>query len=128
MNRDGDFPLTLAQRHLQLLQHADVTAQAHQTPLVFQCLLQPAQIPGGVVHVGFLHLDVVQADQRIDLDVARLGGLAHHLAVHLAACRYVDHHIAQHLGGAGQPATGVQSAAFGVVFLDVTEGREVGGA
>ena len=125
VHRDGDFPPTLAQRNLQLLKHPDVTAQTDQAPLVLQRLLHAAQIPGGVVHIGFLHLDVVQADQRIDLDVARLGCLAHHLAVYLAACRDVDHHIAQHLGRARQPATSVQATALGVVFLDVAEGRKV---
>ena len=98
MHRHGDLPLALAQRFLQLLQHDHIAGQLGQAPFKFERVFQPAQVAAGVVHIGLLHLDIVQAYQRVELHVIGFGLLAHHLLVHLAAGRHVDHHIAQHLG------------------------------
>ena len=125
---DGHLPLALAQRRLQLLQHAHVALEARQPPLELERVLEPAEVAGGIVHVGRLHLDVVQADHGIELDVVRLGGLAHDLAVHLAVGRHVDDDVALDLRRAGKAPPGRHRLAAAVVLLDGAERREVGGA
>ena len=63
------------------------------------------------MHVRFAHLHVVQARDRVEGDLARLGGLAHHLAVHLAVRRHIHHQVALNLRLAGQaPARGERPA------------------
>ena len=49
-------------------------------------------------------LDVVEADDRVDLDRMRVGLLAHDLAVELALRRDVDHDVAGDTGGAAEAA------------------------
>ena len=53
---------------------------------------------------GSRDLDIVQADDRIDLDRMRLGALAHDLTVDLALGRHVDDEIAADLRLAAEPA------------------------
>ena len=65
MHRHGDLPVARAQGLLQLLQHDDIAGQIGQPPLELQRVFQPAQIAAGVVHIGLLHLDIVQANQRV---------------------------------------------------------------
>lgn len=48
---------------------------------------------GGIVHVRLVDLDVVKRDDRVELDAACLGALAHHLLVHLGIGRDVDHQV-----------------------------------
>ena len=123
---DRHLPAALAQRGLQLLQHADVAGEAGQPPLEVERILQPAQVAGRIVHVGLLHLDVVQAHDRIELDVVRFGGFAHHLPVHLAVGRHVDDEVAQHERRARQPASGRHRLVAAVFLLDGAERRQVG--
>ena len=81
MDGDGDLPLALAQRLLQALDDPQV---AYRGPVRPHCsrerLLQPLEVAGRIVHVGLGHLDIVEPDHRIELDVAHLGALAHDLA------------------------------------------------
>ena len=125
MHGDGDFPLPLAQRRLQALQHRQVAAQRAELPLPVQRLKQPLQIPGRVVHVRLAHLDVVQVHDRIKRDRALVGGLAHHLAMHLAACGHVDNEVALNLRGAGEAVPGRQRAALRVALLGRAHGGEI---
>ena len=94
-------------------------------PLLRQRAIDALEIGGGLVHVGLLHFEIVEAGDRIDLDGARLGALAHHLLVHLAFGRHVDDDIAQELRLAGQPAAGDQAALVVVALLDGGECREM---
>jgi hypothetical protein len=73
------------------------------------------------VHVGLLHLDKMQADHRVELDVVRLGLLAHHLAVDLAARGHVDDHVAEHLGRARQAPPGGHGLGRAIFLLDRPE-------
>ena len=91
---DRDFPLALAQRGLQLAEDREVAVEPGELPLALERILQAAQVAGRVVHVGLAHLDVVQAHDRVQLDLARVGVLAHDLAVDLAAGRHVDDDVA----------------------------------
>ncbi len=71
------------------------------------------------MHVRLLHLDVVDAHHRVELDLVHLGALAHHLLVHLAVGRHVDDRIAQQLRLAAEAPVAQRFAARLVVALDV---------
>ena len=68
--------------------------EAGQLPLALERLAQAAEVARRRREVGLLDLDVVEADDRVDLDRMRVGLLAHDLPVHLALGRHVDHELA----------------------------------
>ena len=105
-----DRPVALAQRLLQALQAAQVAGQLAELPLLGQRILQPLQVAARALHVGLRDLDVVQAHDRVELDLADLGALPDDLLVDLAVGRHVDDHVAQQLRLAGQPAAGAPCA------------------
>src|SRR5205807_6818040 len=127
MHRDGDSPLPLAQGQLQSLQHREVAPQGAEFPLAVQRLEQSLQITGRVMHVGLAHLDVMKMHDRIEGDGARVRGLAHHLAVDLAAGRHVDDEVALDVRRAGQPVTRWQRAATREALLGGAYRGEIGG-
>ena len=98
---DRDLPLSGAQGRLQLLQDRQIAFEILELPLARERQLESLQVTRGIVHVGLGHLDVVQLHQRVQLDVAGLGFLAHDLAMHLAAFRHVDDDVCLDLGLAG---------------------------
>ena len=62
---DGVVAPVVAQALLDqaaVLQHDHVAGQVGQAPFKFERIFQPAQVAAGVVHIGLLHLDIVQAD------------------------------------------------------------------
>ena len=79
------------------------------------------------MHVRFLHFHVVQLHQRVKLDIARLGSLAHHLAVHLAGLGNVDDHVGLHLRLARQTAAFGQHMLGAVALFGHRERREACG-
>ena len=82
--------------------------------------LHAAKIARRLVHVRLGDLDVIEADDRIDLDRMRLGALADNLTMDLAFRRHVDDEIAADPGLAAEPAAGAKRAAlFGVAALDL---------
>ena len=87
---------------LQFAEHREVAVEAGELPFGVERVLQPPQVARRILHVRFLHLDEVQAHDRVQLDFARIGVLAHDLAVHLAARRHVDDHVALHARRAGE--------------------------
>ena len=99
---DGDPPVAVPQRRLERLEHLQVAAQVREAPLLAKCRLDPAQIAGGVVHVGLGDLDEPQPHHRIDANRMHLGPLAHHLPVNLAVGRDIDDDIAPELRRAAQ--------------------------
>ena len=128
VDRDRDLPSTLAQHHLQLLQHAQVALQVGQLPFPRERSLEPLQVARRVLHVGFRHLDVMQLDERIELDVPRLGGLAHDLAVNLAARRHIDHDVRFDAGLAREPAPRRERLPARITLLGFRQRRKtVGG-
>ncbi len=127
MHRHGDLPGPCAQRGLQLLHHQNVACQIGQRPLELQRIFQAAQITRRVVHVRLLDFHKVQADQRVEVDVMRLGFFAHHLFVDLAAGGHVDHHIALHLRAAGQAAAFGERLGGAIGFLYGGNGRHMRG-
>ena len=85
VHRGGDLPGPLAQGGLQGAQDRDLAGEPGELPFALERLHEPLQVAGGIVHVRFAHFHVVQAHHRIERDGVRLGGLAHHLAMHLTA-------------------------------------------
>ena len=126
MDGDGDGPIALAQRLLQVLDDPQVAVEPGQAPLRRQRLHQPLQVAGGIVHVGLDHLDIVQAHDRIELDGPHLRALAHHLLVDLAVGRHVDDEVALQQRRAAEAAPVLEAAPIGVALLDGAESREVG--
>ncbi len=124
----GDLPVALAQRGLQHLQGAQVALDAVELPLLGQRPFEALQVTGGLVHVWFGYLDVVEAGGGVEGDGAGLGALADHLAVDLALGRDVDDGVGEELGLAAEAAAGGEAADAVVALLDGVEGGErVGG-
>ena len=81
------------------------------------------------MHVRLGDLDVIEADDRIDLDRMRLRALADDLPMDLAFGRHVDDEIAANPGLAAEPPTGrKRSALRGVAGLDFARWRHMIGA
>ena len=92
-------------------------------------LLQAAKIARRLVHVRLGDFDVIEADDRIDLDRMGLGALAHDLPMDLAFGRHVDDEIAANPGLAAEPpAGGERSALLGVAALDLAPWGDMIGA
>ena len=87
-------------RPASVARSASVSARPHCSR---ERLLQAAKIARRIVHVRLGDLDVIEADDRIDLDRMRLGALAHNLTVDLAFRRHVDDEIAADPGLAAEP-------------------------
>ena len=128
-HRDGDLPLTRAQRLLQASERREIGARFGETPLLAQSLLQAAEIARRLVHVRLGDLDIVEAHDRVDLDRMSLGALAHHLPVDLAFRRHVDDEIAANPGLAAEPPAGRKRPALrGIAALDLSPRRHMIGA
>ena len=85
-----------------------------QSPLALERVEQPGEVAPRRGQLRLLDLDVVEADDRIDGDRARVGFLAHDLPVHLALGRHVDHRVVCDEGGTAE-ATALGEAAVGGV-------------
>ena len=80
------------------------------------------------MHIGLLHFDKIQAYERVQMDVMRLGFFAHDLFMHLAARGHVDDHITLHLRAAGQTAARGQRLGGAIVLLHLGHRRQMVGA
>ena len=120
-DRRGDLPFAFAQGLLQPLQHRQVGTVDSQIPLLLQGLLQPLQIAGRVVHVGFFDLDIMQADDGIDFDIAHFRALADDLFVNLAVRRDVDDQIAVDEAGTTETPVVLHPALLLVPVFDLAE-------
>ncbi len=128
MDGDRDLPIALAQRDLQVLQHAQVTLECVQVPLRPQRILQSLQISRRIVHVRLLDLDVVQMDDGIERDRPCVRRLAHDLPMYLTTGRHIDDEVARDSGRAGQAMSRGQGPAACVTFLGRTQRTQVLGA
>ena len=126
VHRRSDLPGAGAQRALQRAQHVEFDAEPGELPLALQRLEQATQVARRVVHVRLADLHIVQAHQRIEVDLAHLGSLAHHLTMHLARRRHIDHHIGADLRLAGEPLAGLQHLAARAARLDLTRRGDAG--
>ena len=127
--RDGDLPLARAQRLLQAGERREIRVRFANAPLLVQSLLKAAKIARRLVHVRLADLDVIEADDRIDLDWMRLRALADDLPVNLAFGRHVDDEIATNSGLASEPAAvGERPTLRGIASLDRSRRRHMIGA
>ena len=92
---DGRLPSASAQELLQGRERGEVGGGVDDAPLLHERLLQAAEVARRLAHVRLANLDIVQPDDRIDLDRMLFGALAHHLPVNLAFRRHVDDQVAQ---------------------------------
>ena len=115
-----------AERPLQAGQHVVVAREAGERPVALQRLEQPLQVARRVAQVRLADLDVVQPDDRVDLDRVRVGLLAHDLPVQLALRRHVDDQVAD-ARSAWQPSrrSGASPRPVAVRLLGHRERREV---
>ena len=120
----GDLPLLFPQHFLQQRQQRQIATEPGEAPFELERVEQPPQVAGRILHVRLLHLHVVQAYHRIQLDVAVVGFLAHHLPVHLAVRRHVDHHIALYFCRARESAAGLQLLSARIPHFGVADRRD----
>ena len=109
---DRDLPVAAAQNLLQTAQHGQACLGFADAPLRGQRLLQAPEVARGVVHVGLGDLDIMQANDRIDVYRMRLRALADDLAMHLALGRHINDEIAQDARLAAESAARRQRAAL----------------
>ncbi len=123
---DGDLPLPRAQRLLQTSERREIGMRFVEIPLLAQSLLEAAKIARRLVHVRLGDLDVIETDDRIDLDRMRLGALADDLPMNLTFGRHVDDEIAANFCLAAEPAAGrKRSALRGIAGLDGSRRRRM---
>ena len=91
-------------------EHVGVAREPLERPVAVERLEQALQVAAGIGEIGFADLDVVQTDDRVDLDRVRVGFLAHHLAMDLALRRHVHDEVAAHPRVAPQPSIGGEPA------------------
>ncbi len=86
-----------------------------------------ARSPDRRRELGRCHLDVVEPDDRVDLEVPDLDALAHDLAMDLALRRHVDERVAVETRRAAQAAVRGEPVDPGVLGLDLRGWRQVVG-
>ena len=116
-DRHRDAALATLERRLQGGQHGVVDLQRGELPLLGERRPQPLQVADRVHHRRLVHLDVVQREHRVDRHLQATGVLAHHLAVHLAGLRDVDHDVVEDLRRTPQPSAGRERPSAGVAEL-----------
>ena len=127
VDRDGDRVVALFERGLKRANDREVRTEVGQAPLGLEGRLDAGEIAGRRRQLGLADLDVMEADDRVDVEVAQLEALADDLAVDLAFGRDIDHDVAADMGRAAQPSPLLQPLLAAVVGLDRTERREVPG-
>ena len=118
VQRDGGFPAALAQNGLEFAHDGERGHDAFDLPLVLQRGAQTLQIARRLVHVGFLHLDVIELRCGVHDDVALGRGLTDDLTVHLALGRNVDDDVRLDGRLTAQTAALGQAAHTVVTFFD----------
>jgi hypothetical protein len=101
IDRDSNLPRALSERLLERPDDRQIAREIADAPLLGERAIDALEIGGGLVHVGLLHFDIVEAGDRVDFYGARFDALSHHLLVHLAFRRHVDDGIAEELRLAG---------------------------
>ena len=96
-------------RRASVARSACVSSRSHCS---CKACCKAAKIARRLVHVRLADLDVIEADDRIDLDRMRLRALAHDLPMNLAFGRHVDDEIAANPGLAAEPSAGGERSAL----------------
>ena len=104
VDRHRDLPVALAQRASDRADDLQVGIEVVEVPLAGERVLEPPEIARRRRQGRRLDLDVVEPDDRVELERALRRILAHDLAVDLALGRDVDDDVAAHLGQAPESA------------------------
>ena len=116
----------LLERRLEVADDREVGFEVGQPPLALERLEQPHEVARRRGELRRDDLDVVEPDDRIDVEVADVEALADDLAVDLALRRDVDDGVAEEVGRAargGGPRPGPRSSRY--CGLDGVERRQV---
>ena len=121
----GDRPAAVAERPLQPGQDHRIDPEVLERPLLAERPAQPLGGPRSGRSVGLRHLDVVQPDDRVDLDRVRVGLLADDLAVQLRLGRDVDDEVAGDPRVTAETPVGREPVAGAVALLGLGERDQV---
>ncbi len=124
-DRDGVLPGL--EGGLERADHRQVGVEVVEVPLIGEGQLETEQVAGRRGQLGRLHLDVVEADDGVQVEVANVEALPDDLAIDLALGRHVDHDVAAEMGGAGEAPLVSEALAVAVSGLDRAERRQVVG-
>ncbi len=124
----GDSPPSDLQGGLEIPDDMQVRFEVGQSPLRFQCFLEAPEVAGRGGELRLSHLDVVKADDRVDVEVADVEVLANDLAVDLALRRDIDDDVASETGDAREATGRLEAATVAVLHLGAGERRQVFGA
>ena len=97
-----------------------------ELPLALERHLEPVEVAGRRRELGRLDLDVMEPDDRVEVEVADVEALPDDLAVDLALGRDVDDDVAPEVGRAAEPPLVGEALAVAVLGLDRAE-RASGG-
>ena len=95
VDRHGDLVVARLERGLERPDDVEVGLEPGQAPLGLERIVQPGEVARRRGELGRGHLDVVEPDDRVDLEVADVDALAHDLAMDLALRRHVDQRVAE---------------------------------
>ena len=123
-DRHGCSPVTLVDRAVHGGQHMVRHGRLGKVMLLCNGGAQFFDRRHAVAERGLLHAHVIEAEVRIDDDLAEVEILAHDLLVHLTHRRDVDHDVATHLGHAPETVALNEWSLAPVVDLVLAGRRE----
>ncbi len=115
---DRDAAAILLQGGIQGSDDPDVGVEILQLPVAGELDLEAVQVAGRRRQLGGRDLDVVEADDRVDLEGPEVEALADDLPMDLALGRDVDDRVAEEVRGAAQPAVVGEAAGRPVLALE----------
>ena len=125
VDRDRHRERTLLERRLEVADDGQIRLEIGQAPFLLERLEQADEIARWRGQLRRDHLDVVEPDDGVDMEVADVEALADDLAVDLALRRDVDDGVAEDMGGAGESASLGQALVGAVLRLDGVERAQV---
>jgi hypothetical protein len=125
MDGHGRRPLAGLERRLQCPHYCQVGLEVRQAPFPLERVLEPDEVAGRRGELGRRDLDVVEPDDRVDVEVPNVEALADDLAIDLALGRDVDDGVAANVGRAREAAAFGEALLGPVGRFDGIERREV---
>jgi hypothetical protein len=106
VNGDRNAPTSRAKRRLQAVKHFGVTVEPTQLPLPLESSAQTREVARRRREIRLLDLDVMETNDRVDVDGMGVCLLAYDLPVQLALGWHVDHELADDAGRAAEATAG----------------------